>query len=75
MTMCANVIDKKIKDGSIEETLLHENAHMNLNDLNQSEEWKCARASDKHYISKYGKHRPMRYILVLYIYSIDFYKF
>ena len=42
--MCANVIDKKIKDGSIEETLLHENAHINLNDLNQSEEWKCARA-------------------------------
>ena len=71
--MCADVIDKSIKDGSIEETLLHENAHINLFDLLQSEVWKCARASDKHYISKYAKHRY--YMLVFYIYSIDFYKF
>ena len=75
VTMCTDVIFSSIKDGSIEETLLHENAHINLYDLNRSEEWKCARFSDKHYISKYGKHHPLRYILVLYIHSIDFYKF
>ena len=50
-----------IEIGTIEEMFLHESAHVNHDShLYQMEEWKCARDSDKHYISNYAKDHPLR---------------
>ena len=58
---CAGVALYMIEVGTIEECFLHEGAHVNHDsNLYQTEEWKCARDSDKHYISKYAKDHPLR---------------
>ena len=50
-----------IEHGFIEELFFHEGAHVNLDGfLYEMEEWKCARDSDKHYISTYAKDNPLR---------------
>ena len=62
-----------IEVGTIEECFLHEGAHVNHDsNLYQTEEWKCARDSDKHYISKYAKDHPLRQTLVLsYTFNLE----
>ena len=68
LTFCAGVALQLIEDGTIEEMFLHESVHANHElHLYQMEEWKCARDSDKHYISKYAKDDPLRCKLVLSI--------
>ena len=63
---CAGVALYMIEVGTIEETFLHEGAHVNHDsNLYHTEKWKCARDSDKHYISNYAKDYPLRYRLVL----------
>ena len=58
---CAGVALYMIEVGTIEECFLHEGAHVNHDsNLYQTEEWKCARDSDKHYISNYAKDHPLR---------------
>ena len=58
---CAGVALYMIEVGTIEETFLHEGAHVNHDsNLYHTEEWKCARDSDKHYISNYAKDHPLR---------------
>ena len=58
---CAGVALYMIEVGTIEECFLHEGAHVNHDsNLYHTEEWKCARDSDKHYISNYAKDHPLR---------------
>ena len=61
MTICAGVALFQLELGVIEEMFLHEGAHVNHDKfLYKTEEWKCARDSDKHYISTYAKDNPLR---------------
>ena len=60
---CAGVALSDINEGVIEETFLHEGAHVNLDsEIYNLTEWKCARDSDKHYISTYAKEHPLRLV-------------
>ena len=61
MIFCAGVALDHIDNGWIEETFLHEGGHVNLDsEIYDLTEWKCARDSDKHYISTYAKEYPLR---------------
>ena len=61
MITCAGFALWVIEHGFIEELFFHEGAHVNLDGfLYEMEEWKCARDSDKHYISTYAKDNPLR---------------
>ena len=48
---------------AIEEILLHEGAHVNLDSILYGlTDWKCAKNFDKHYISAYAKDNLLRWV-------------
>ena len=62
ITCCAGSAVHMIEVGAIEEILLHEGAHVNLDSIVYGlADRKCARDFDKHYISVYAKDNPLRW--------------
>ena len=56
MTYCAEEAVVDVEKGILEEVLLHEGCHANIDQLlEKSKAWRCAQYADKNFISSYAK--------------------